>query len=106
MISVLPASAPLRQNSASGKQVEDSSMSTKISEYRERLSIHEISKLYARKALKRFDNIIEDLTGSPTTDKQDALLVNERGVVAAQPAVMAVSAVMVDLLLGVNEDDD
>lgn len=70
-----------------------------------------MSKTYAHKAWKGFNDVGEDLTDFPTLNEKDTLISEKEDISAVEPIATetpaaAVPAVKVGLLLAVSENDD
>lgn len=74
MIHSLPASAPLGRISAFGKKGKDGGMPTSSPERHGCFACCRMSKAYARKAWRRFNDTGSDLTNLLTLGKKDALM--------------------------------
>lgn len=104
IISIISASALLRQVSAAGKRIKRGGIPTKRPEYHVDFASREIWKGYARKAWKRVMDTGKDLTNLPMLDEQDALIAEEENAVATEPAAPTVCFVLNHSCLDSNAD--
>lgn len=75
VISILSALALLKKFSFFGERAIYGGMLMMIHEFCRRSAKGEMSKAYARKAWRRFDDTGKNLTDFPSLDKQDVLMV-------------------------------
>lgn len=104
MIPALPASAPLKRVSTSGKRAENGGMPMRSPEYLWGFASRGMSKAYVRKAWKCFNSSVEKLANLPVLDEQDALMAEVEEIVVVEPSVAEVPAIDVDALLAVDEE--